>query len=83
MTIVYSKAAQKAIEALDRPEKLRIKDAIEGIPAGDIKPLQGSSTLHRLRVGRWRVVFSYPDSDTVLIERVAPRGDVYKGGLFV
>ena len=81
MNISYSKAAVKAIESMDRKTKHRIKDAIEGIPQGDIKPLQGSSTLYRLRVGNWRIVFSYPDSGELLIERIAPRGDVYKGGL--
>ena len=29
-----------------------------------------------------RIIFSYPDHDTVLIERIGNRGDVYKGGLF-
>jgi len=81
MSIEYSKAAVKAIAAMDRKTKQRIKEAIEGIPGGDIKPLRGSSTLYRLRVGGLRIVFSYPDSNTVLIERIAPRGDVYKGGL--
>ena len=81
MGIEYSKAAVKAIAAMDRKTKQRIKEAIEGIPQGDIKPLRGSSTLYRLRVGGLRIVFSYPDNNTVLIERIAPRGDVYKGGL--
>ena len=81
MNISYSKAAVKAIAAMDKKTKQRIKNAIEGIPQGDIKPLQGSSTLYRLRVGNWRIVFSYPDSGELLIERIAPRGDVYKGGL--
>lgn len=81
MSIEYSKAAVKTISALDRKTKQRIKAAIENIPKGDIKPLSGSVTLYRLRVGNWRVVFSYPDNETVLIDRIAPRGDVYKGGL--
>lgn len=79
--IEYSKAAAKTIGSLDRKTKQRIKEAIEKIPNGDVKPLQGSSALYRLRVGNWRIVFSYPDDDVLLIERIAPRGDVYKGGL--
>ena len=66
---------------MDRKTKMRIKAAIEGIPAGDIKPLRGSKTLYRLRVGGWRIVFSYPETGALLIEKIAPRGDVYKGGL--
>ena len=81
MYIVYSKAAVKTIAAMDRKTKQRIKEAVENIPGGDIKPLRGSSTLYRLRIGNWRIVFSYPNSETVLIDRIAPRGDVYKGGL--
>ena len=81
MDIVYSKASVKTIAAMDRNTKQRIKKAIEGIPNGDIKPLRGSNALYRLRVGNWRIVFSYPESNRVLIERIAPRGDVYKGGL--
>ena len=81
MEINYSKSAAKYINGLDKPSKQRIKAGIEGIPKGDIKPLSGSARLYRLRVGDWRIVFSYPDTDTVLIERIAPRGEVYKGGL--
>lgn len=81
MDITYSKAAVKAITAMDKRTKQRVKEAIEGIPGGDIKPLRGSNALYRLRVGGLRIVFSYPNSKTVLVERIAPRGDVYKGGL--
>ena len=81
MRIDYSKAAVKYINGLDKPSKQRIKTGIEGIPNGDIKPLSGSTRLYRLRVGDWRIVFSYPDDKTVLIEKIAPRGGVYEGGL--
>ena len=81
MKIEYSKAAVKFIGTMDKKTKQRVKAAIEKIPDGDIKPLRGSNALYRLRVGSLRIVFSYPDSETVLIERIAPRGDVYKGGL--
>ena len=79
MNIEYSKRAVKAINGMDRPTKQRIKAAIEGLPEGDIKPLKGSAGSYRLRVGDWRIIFSYPDKDIILIEKVAPRGEVYKG----
>ena len=79
MNIEYSKAAAKTIAALDSKTKQRIKNAIEAIPAGDIKPLQGRDGYYRLRVGRWRVIFEY-DGKTIGVARIAPRGDVYKGG---
>lgn len=81
MEIRYSKAAVKAISGMDKATKQRIRSAVERLPQGDVKPLSGSVRLYRVRVGGWRVVFSYPDSDTVLIEKIAPRGGAYKGGL--
>lgn len=79
MVIEYAKQAVKAISGMDRPTKQRIRAAIEAIPKGDIKPLQGAKNSYRLRVGDWRILFSYPADDTVLIEKIAPRGGVYKG----
>ena len=79
MNIQYARKAVKTINSMDRPTKARIKSAIDGIPAGDIKPLQGAAGSYRLRAGDWRIIFSYPDADTVLIEKIAPRGQVYKG----
>ncbi len=81
MDIIYSRASVKVINRLDRPTKQRIRNAVERLPEGDVKPLSGSVRLYRLRVGDWRIVFSYPDVNTVLIERIAPRGEAYKGGL--
>lgn len=81
MNITYSRASVKIIGKLDRATKQRIRNAVERLPKGDVKPLSGSACLYRLRVGDWRIVFSYPDGNTVLIEKIAPRGEVYKGGL--
>lgn len=79
MEISYAKAAVKVINGMDKATKQRIKSAIEKIPAGDIKPLRGSNGSYRLRVGGWRILFSYPEDGIILIEKVGPRGDVYKG----
>ena len=92
MDIQYSKKAVKTINGLDKPTKQRIKKAIEGLPEGDIKTLKGSDNSYRLRVGDWRVLFSYFESKHkdettgetitekgILIEKIAPRGEVYKG----
>ena len=81
MRIEYARAAVKVINGMDRPTKQRIRNAVERLPKGDVKPLSGSVRLYRLRVGDWRIVFSYPDGNTVVIEKIAPRGEVYKGGL--
>ena len=47
--------------------------------AGNIKKLQGiDPPEYRLRVGDFRVRFSYPDSDTVRINRIQNRKDAYR-----
>ena len=63
----------------DTPVKCqRIKAGIEKLPAGDVKPFKGSPGTYRLRVGDWRILFSYPEDGTILIEKIGPRGGVYK-----
>ena len=79
MEIKYPHAAAKAISGMDRPTKQRIKTAIEGLPQGDVKPLKGYAGYYRLRVGGWGIIFNYPNDETLLIAKIAPRGDVYKG----
>lgn len=78
MEIRYAKAAVKVINGMNRPTKQRIKAGIEKLPQGDIKPFKGSPGTYRLRVGDWRILFSYPEDDTILIEKIGPRGGVYK-----
>ena len=69
---------QKDIKKLDVQMKLRIKAAVELLPDGDIKPIQGYRNLYRLRVGEYRVIFSYESTDEIMIKTIAPRGQVYK-----
>lgn len=75
---VVSKCAAKARARIDAPTRQRIVQAIGKIPQGDIKPLKGTEDSYRLRVGSWRILYSTHDGDTILIEKVGPRGDVYK-----
>jgi len=76
----FSKKAVKVIEKMDLPTKERIRKAVFALPDGDIKLLSGKIGVWRLRVGDWLVLFSYPDKNTVLIEKIAPRGQAYKEG---
>ncbi len=80
MNATYSKQAVKAINAMESSEKKRIRAAIDKLPEGDVKPLQGAKGHFRLRVGVHRIIFSYPAPGIVLVEKIGPRGDVYKGG---
>lgn len=77
MEIRFTKDAVKQINALDKPAKNRIKEAIYALPKGDIKKLKGYSNKYRLRVGNYRIVYNITD-DTIVIGAILPRGDVYK-----
>ena len=79
MRIIYSKQAAKAISRMDGPTKQRLRRGIENLPKGDVKPLQGVQGHHRLRVGDWRILFSWDENDIIRIRKIAPRGEVYKG----
>lgn len=54
-----------------------MKEAIEKLPIGDVKKLNGLETDYRLRVGDLRVLFSIED-DTITIKDILPRGQAYK-----
>jgi len=81
VTIELSKRAVKALSEMDAQIQARITNAIRQIPNGDIKPLKGYKGYYRLRVGGWRIIFTYKDNGDILILKIAPRGEVYKGGL--
>lgn len=78
----WSKRSLKRLSRLDRPTQDRILTAIDGLAErgeGDVRRLEGSKEeAFRLRVGGWRVIFSYADGVTILVHRIRPRGDVYK-----
>lgn len=76
MTINYSKQAIKFLSKQDRPTKLRIVNAINALPAGDVKKLQGQSG-YRLRVGSYRIIFD-KTGNVLYIEKIDNRGQVYK-----
>lgn len=46
---------------------------------GDVVKLAGQGGLYRLRVGDWRVIFTYEDDDLVVLAlRVLNRRDAYR-----
>jgi len=57
MRIEYSKQAAKEISKISSPFKKNIKEAIEKLPAGDVKKLKGFINAYRLRVGDYRVLY--------------------------
>jgi mRNA interferase RelE/StbE len=78
LKIEFSKKSVKVINRLDVTTKQRLRQAINCLPEGDTKLLTGYIDTWRLRVGDWRILFSYPDRDTILVEKIAPRGQIYK-----
>jgi len=77
--IKYHKQAEKYILSQSRKTALRIYEAIDQLPLGDVKPLRGrvKPHLYRLRVGAFRIVF-HVLNDTIFILRIDTRGDIYK-----
>jgi len=85
MKIKYTKQALKALKACDSSTRGLIREKIIGLtetpPKGDIKPLQGSKTEKRLRVGKYRVIYEYLQENQVkilMINKIDTRGGVYK-----
>ncbi len=82
LQITYSKQASKSLRAMQPKTAQRILAAIEKLAANpaspdlDIKALQARDG-YRLRVGDWRVIYSQ-DGIILAIEKIAPRGKVYK-----
>ena len=78
MRIFYEKHAEKYLRSLPDKKQIRIENAINAIPDGDIVLLKGSGDVYRLRVGPDRVIFTKGDGETIYILLIGPRGDVYK-----
>ncbi|MDD4834344.1 MAG: type II toxin-antitoxin system RelE/ParE family toxin [Lutispora sp.] len=77
--IRYESRSIKYLKRLDKDTQLRILKAINGLPSGDVKKLQGSLEDYRLRVGSYRILFSKDDNVlTINILDIAPRGGAYK-----
>lgn len=76
MEIQYSKQAVKFLKKQDTTTRKRIVSAINMLPSGDVKKLQGS-TFFRLRVGDYRIIFD-KSGNILYIQRIDSRGQIYK-----
>jgi len=77
----YSKQAAKFLNKQEKHVKQRIKTCIEKIPAGDIIPYQANKKYFRLRVGDFRILFSWLTDEQIFIAVIDSRGQVYKKGV--
>ena len=82
--IVMRRQAAKKLQSLPGKERARLAEKIAMLghdpddPALDTRRL-ASVPLHRLRVGDWRVIYDRRDQVRIIaIEKIKPRGDVYK-----
>jgi len=82
----YRKQVVKFLQQQDRNLAKKIVDIFDHLKYDpfdfrhyDIKKMQGMEQLYRLRVSKYRILFSI-DNETVTIEvvRAKSRGDVYK-----
>ena len=79
--VEWTKRALKEATRLDTTTRQRIFAALTRFcedGQGDIRRLQGLDEIYRLRVGDWRIIFSFEDDLAVLVHRIRPRGDAYK-----
>ena len=83
-TLVIKRQAKKKLQSLSRSERNRITDKLIALSENpdnthlDIKRLEGEP-YYRLRVGDWRIIFDRQEELKILaIEKIKPRGDVYK-----
>ena len=75
--IILLKPAEKYLNKQPSQLAARILLAIYRLPKGDVKALQGTKDIFRLRVGDVRVIFAAGD-DQFVIRDIDSRGDVYK-----
>ena len=83
-TIIIKQQARKKLQSLAKPDRPRIADKINQLgdnpdaPGLNVKQLEGEPGW-RMRVGGWRVIFDRQDELKIIaIEKIGPRGDVYK-----
>ena len=72
----YSKQALKFLQKQDILTQKRIIKAINKLPFGDVKKLQGR-TGYRLRIGDFRIIFD-KKGNIIYIEKIDNRGEIYK-----
>lgn len=80
--ITYSAQARKTLRKMPSKTARRILEGMAKLAANpdrqdlDVKKLAGRDGF-RLRVGDWRVIYT-KGGHVLAVERIGPRGDVYK-----
>ena len=81
MIVLLHHTADKYLERLNAKDRERIKEALRDLakepPEGNIRPYEGSPGILRLRVGGYRVIFRFMETDSILVSHIEPRGQAY------
>ena len=81
MNIIILRRAQKQLEKMEAKTKTRIIDGLHGLreipPVGEIERIKGKNHEYRLRIGRYRILFTF-DNTKITIYDIGSRGDIYK-----
>jgi len=78
---LYSKQANKFLDKLDNDTENKIMDAVDEIPNGDISPYRSKKGYFRLRVGDYRILFTWLENEVVFVAVIENRGQAYKKGV--
>jgi len=86
-TIIFSKSAEKFLDTLDKKTKQRILEKVRELQTNsenlDIKKLKSRNTLYRLRVGNFRIIYSFKhDRLVIYIVAIGHRKDIYQQANF-
>ena len=83
MKVQYTKQALKFLKTCNPSTRELIRIKIKGLteipPKGDIKALQGSKTMKRLRVGKYRIIYEYlkeNEMKILMVNKIDSRGGV-------
>lgn len=74
--------ALKDLDGFSSEMTRRVLAAVKRLVAGEanIRKLEGiRPPLFRMRVGNYRILFTYDESGTVEVQRILPRDKAYKG----
>jgi mRNA interferase RelE/StbE len=78
--VEFSREAARQYKKLPKEYRCLVEVVLFRLSEGsklDLKPLQGEKEVYRIRVGKYRILFT-KFNKTVLVFRISPRGDVYK-----
>jgi mRNA-degrading endonuclease RelE of RelBE toxin-antitoxin system len=81
MPVEFTRHAERDCDDLDDATMRAVVESLERVANGDfrnVRKLAGQSHRFRIRVGRWRVVFSRVPDGVILVNQLLQRKDAYR-----